>query len=60
MMKWESHRDSLESEFEQLYEADKSLKTQVMDYLAGGFCLLSILTCTVYAVLFCLVNIGLI
>ena len=59
MMKWEMDQDSLESEFEQLYVPDRSVKNQLIDYLAGGVCLLSILTCTVYAVLFCLVNIGL-
>ena len=58
-MKWEMDQDSLESEFEQLYVPDRSVKNQLIDYLAGGVCLLSILTCTVYAVLFCLVNIGL-
>ena len=60
MIKMENNRDSLESEFNKLYAAEKNTKNLVMDYVAGGVCLLSILTCTVYAVLFCLVNIGLI
>ena len=41
-----------------LDESETELESNWLDYLAGAVCLVSILTCAVYAVLFCLVNLG--